>query len=87
MNRKLNTVLFMIGATIYLLIILCILFILSFIICAWLFSGDELLFGIFFSIFTILCLAGGFFIYNFTLRLLSKKVDLDKYFAGLIKKK
>lgn len=87
MNKKLNTVLFLLAASIYnivvmILIIVLLLFIISRFITEQVSPG--LTSGLFILIF-ILGIAGSFFIYHRTIKYLSTKIDFDKYFMPLIR--
>ncbi|RKX93672.1 MAG: hypothetical protein DRP59_02305 [Spirochaetes bacterium] len=87
MNKKLNTVLFLLAASIYniiamIVIIVLLLFIVSRFITEQATPGIAS--GIFIFIF-ILGIAGSFFIYHRTIKYLSRKIDFDKYFMPLIR--
>ena len=88
MNKKTNTVLFMLGATIYNLLVMGVLFAIPFVILILAFK--ERIAGILPIISLVLflaALAGSFFIYGLTMKKISEKVDMDKYFDPIFKKK
>ncbi len=87
MNKKLNTVLFLLAASIYnivimILIIVLLLFIISRFITEEASPGFAS--GLFILVF-ILGIAGSFFIYHRTIKYLSTKIEFDKYFMPLIR--
>lgn len=89
MNKKTNTVFFMIGATIYNLLVM-VVFAIPFVILILAFK--ERIAGnlpvIIISLVPFLgAPAGSFFIYGLTMRKISEKVDMDKYFEPVFKKK
>ena len=88
MNKKTNTVLFILGATVFNLITMAILFIVPLIILILLF-GESL--GSYFGIVSILlffaALVGSFFVYGFVMKKLTVKINMDKYFEPIFKKK
>ncbi len=88
MNKKTNTVLFILGATVFNLITMAILFIVPLVILILLF-GESL--GSYFGIVSILlffaALVGSFFVYGFIMKKLTAKINMDKYFEPIFKKK
>jgi len=88
MNKKTNTVLFILGATVFNLITMAVLFIVPLILLIVLFRESL---GSYFGIVSILlffaALVGSFFVYGFVMKKLSAKIDMDKYFEPIFKKK
>ena len=88
MNKKTNTVLFILGATVFNLITMAILFIVPLVILILLF-GESL--GSYFGIVSILlffaALVGSFCVYGFVMKKLTAKINMDKYFEPIFKKK
>ena len=87
MNKKRNTILFILGATVFNLLIMLILLILGTILVSFILKGSEpgmagplLLFLVF-----GLGIVGSYFIYNRVVRALSNRIDFDRYFEPLIK--
>ena len=82
MNKKLNTALFIIGGTIFNVLVTIIAFMLFFVIYIKLLmpvlpeQGKSWAFTIIF----IVSIITAFFVYRFALNLITKKVDIDKYF-------
>lgn len=89
MNKKLNTTLFVIGATVVNIAIMGVLFLAGFYIASRLLPEDvapNTVLIIFMLIF-IGSILGSFFIYHRLVRLISSKVDMEKYFHPIFKPK
>ena len=87
MNKKVNTLLFIIGATVVNIVIMGLLFLLGFIIVSRLLPQDvspNLLLISFMLIF-LGSIFGSFFIYHKLIGFLSKKIDMEKYFHPIFK--
>ncbi len=87
MNKKLNTVLFLLAASIYNIIVMIVIIVLLLFIVSRFITEQAtpgIASGIFIFIF-ILGIAGSFFIYHRTIKYLSRKIDFDKYFMPLIR--
>lgn len=89
MNKRLNTVLFILGATVANLIIMAILAIAGFLLLSVLPIGGSspgiknlLLIVVFFG-----AIIGSFFSYHAIVKAISKRVDMDKYFHPIFKRK
>ena len=87
MNKKLNTLLFVLGATVVNIILMVILLLVGILILARVLSPDinpamgQIAFlGIF-----ILAVLGSFFIYHRVMKLIAKRVDLDRYFDPIFR--
>ena len=82
MNKKVNTVLFILGATVFNILVTIIAFLALFAIYANflmpLLSEEGSAWG--FPVIFLLSIIAAFFLYRFTLKLLMKKIDVDKYF-------
>jgi hypothetical protein len=87
MNKKINTILFILGATVFNIIVTVLSFLLLLILNA------KVLLKILpqgaqawsFPLIFIASLAISFFVYKFVLGILLKKVNVEKYFDPLIK--
>jgi len=82
MNKKLNTALFIIGASIVNVIIMVILMALGLALISLIVPKNispTLASGLFILVF-ILSVAGSFFVYHKGIKLLAKKINMDKYF-------
>ncbi len=87
MNKKLNTVLFLLAASIYNIVIMLLIIVASLFIVAKIIPKDVapgLVSGVFILIF-ILGIGGSFYIYHKTVRYIAGKVDMNKYFLPLFK--
>ena len=89
MNKKFNTVLFMIGATFYNLLVMAIIIVVPFIIILLVFKNSLTSSSITFIVMVlfVVALGGGFFIYRYTMKKIAEKVNMDKYFEPLFRKK
>jgi hypothetical protein len=83
MNKKVNTLLFVLGATAANILITILVFILLFVICVRLLPADTLA-GVLPFVF-IAALAASFFIYNRILKIVTNKFEMDKYFDPIFK--
>ncbi len=79
MNKKLNTALFIIAATVVNILIMFILMVLGFVLLAKLLpnASPGLAQGLSLLIF-VLAMVGSFFIYNKIIKLITKKIDMEK---------
>lgn len=87
MNKKTNTILFILGATVFNLLTVFLLLTLGIILTSLILQGRDpggmgslLLFAVF-----LLAVGGSFFIYHRAVKFLSRKIDIDRYFDPLIK--
>ena len=87
MNKKVNTALFILGATVVNILIMIILLVIGLAILARILPADAQGQGgqIAFMFVFLLAIAGSFFIYNRIIKLISKKIDMDKYFHPIFK--
>ena len=86
MNKKLNTALFILGATVVNILIMIVLLVIGLAIIARLIPEDGGTGGQFaFLLVFLLSIAGSFFIYNRVIKLISKKIDMDKYFHPIFR--
>jgi len=86
MNKKLNTFLFILGATVFNVLITVLSYLLlSIFFLKYIFhflpEGAQ---GWVFSFIFIAAIAISFFVYKFALRFLLKKINVDKYFDPII---
>jgi len=87
MNKKVNTVLFIVGATVVniatmLIILLAGLYIASLLLPE---SARESAGQFTFILIFVAAIAGSVFIYNWLIRFISKKIDMEKYFHPIFK--
>jgi len=88
-NKKLNTTLFIIGATIVNIVIMGVLFFTGFFIASRLLPEDvspNTVLIIFMLIF-IGSILGSFFLYHRLVRMISSRIDMEKYFHPIFKQK
>jgi hypothetical protein len=89
MNKKTNTVLFLLGATVFNLLVMFLLIVIFLVLISVIFR-DRLspnVLSIIMIVLFIGSIAGAFYIYNRVLKLISRKVDMDKYFMPLFRRK
>ena len=89
MNKKANTVLFVLGATVFNLLLMFILIILFLVLISVVFRdslGPNLI-SIMMIVVFVGSIAASFFIYSRVVKWLSRKIDMDKYFIPLFRRK
>ena len=89
MNRRTNTVLFLIGATVFNLLVMFVLIVLLLVVISALFR-DRLspnLLSILMVVIFIGSIAASFLVYSRVIKWLSRKVDMEKYFMPIFKRK
>ncbi len=89
MNKKLNTALFMLAATIFNLVLLFVLILLAMLALSAIF-GDRLgpsLMSILLIVVFLAAMVGSFLIYNQVVKLITRKIDMEKYFLPLFKRR
>ncbi|MFO7849297.1 MAG: leader peptide processing enzyme [Spirochaetia bacterium] len=89
MNKKINTVLFILGATV-LNIILMILIMTFGLALISIFVGDtvsEAMASIVFLLLFIVSIGGAFFIYHRLVGFISRKIDMEKHFHPIFRRK
>ena len=88
MNKKANTALFVLGATVFNLVIMALLFFVPLILLSLIF-GERLagVFGVLSIVLFFAALVGSFFVYGFVMKKVSARVDMDKYFEPIFKKR
>jgi len=88
MNKKANTALFVLGATVFNLVIMALLFFVPLILLSLIF-GERLagVFGVLSIVLFFAALVGSFFVYGFVMKKVSARVDMDKYFEPIFKRR
>lgn len=89
MNKKVNTVLFLLGATVFNLLLMFILIVLFLVLISVVFRdslGPNLI-SIMMIVVFIGSIAASFFIYGRIVKWLNRKIDMDKYFIPLFRRK
>jgi ABC-type Na+ efflux pump permease subunit len=88
MNKKLNYVLFIVAATVVNIIIIGLLIIIPLILLR-VFLGDtaDSIYPIVIAFLPLLAIIGGYFIYTKLYMLFREKVNMEKYFEPIFKRK
>jgi len=89
MNKKMNTVLFILGASILNVILMIIIMTLGLALISLIIPDNislTLASALFIMVF-LLSVGGSFFAYHKGIKLLSTKMDMDKYFHPIFKSK
>lgn len=84
MNKKLNTGLFILGATVINLVIMAVLVILGLFLLSKL---PESIIPIGTVVIFFIAIIGAFFIYHRIVKFISKRVNMDKYFDPIFKQR
>ncbi len=89
MNKKVNTVLFLLGATAFNLLIMFLLIVLFLVLISAVFrdSMNPNVFSILMIVIFVGSIAASFFIYGRVVKWLNRKIDMDKYFMPLFRRK
>jgi len=89
MNKKVNTVLFLLGATVFNLLIMFLLIVIFLVLISTIFrdSLNPNVLSILMIIVFIGSIAASFFIYGRLVKWLSRKIDMEKYFLPLFRRK
>jgi hypothetical protein len=88
MNKKVNTVLFILGATIFNVLVIGILYFICYALLILVYNESMNSFiEIVFMGIMLGSIVGGFFIYRVVLKIISKKIDMDKYFEPLFSRR
>ena len=86
-NKKGNTVLFILGATIVNMIIMIALFLLSFALMITFVDPNSSLVPLYVGLIFIVSIGGSFFLYTMIMKKVMKKYDLEKYLSPIFAKK
>ena len=89
MNKKVNTVLFLLGATVFNLLVMFVLIVIFLVLISAIFR-DSLhpnVLSILMIVVFIGSIAASFFIYGRVVKWLNRKIDMDKYFMPLFRRK
>jgi hypothetical protein len=89
MNKKANTVLFLLGATVFNLLLMFLLIVIFLVLISAIFK-DSLspnILSILMIVVFIGSIAASFFIYGRVVKWLSRKIEMDKYFIPLFRRK
>ena len=89
MNKKANTVLFLLGATVFNLLIMFLLIVIFLVLISAIFrdSLNPNVLSILMIVVFVGSIAASFFIYGRIVKWLSRKIDMEKYFLPLFRRK
>ena len=89
MNKKVNTVLFVLGATVFNLLLMFVLIVLFLVLISVVFRGslNPTVLSILMIFVFVGSIVASFFIYSRVVKWLSRKIDMDKYFMPLFRRK
>lgn len=89
MNKKVNTVLFLLGATVFNLLIMFILIVIFLVLISAIFrdSLNPNVLSILMIVVFIGSIAASFFIYGRVVKWLSRKIEMEKYFLPLFRRR
>ena len=82
MNKKMNTILFVLGATVVNILVMLVVLLGGLVLMGRLLSEDaqESAGSVLLIVLFFVAIAASFFTYNRFIKYLSKKIDMDKYF-------
>ena len=89
MNKKVNTALFMIGATVFNLVLLFVLILLAMLALSAIFRdrlGPSVM-SILLIVVFLAAMVGSFLIYNQVVKFVARKINMEKYFLPLFKRR
>lgn len=85
MSKKTNTILFILGATVFNVLTIFIIYFVCIFISAYLFNESIMEYaGIAQIIIFIISITGGFALYRLLMKIICRKIDMDKYFEPII---
>lgn len=87
MNKKLNTVLFILGATLVNIITMLIILVLGLVLISRALpdAAQESAGQFLFLLVFLIAIGGSFYIYHRLIKYISKKIDMDKYFHPIFR--
>ena len=87
MNKKLNTVLFVLAATAVNIVVMAILFIVCMVLISRLVDPESPLMPLWLGMMFIVSIGGSFYLYTIAMRKLTNKYDMEKYLDPIFFKK
>jgi hypothetical protein len=89
MNKKVNTVLFLLGATVFNLLLMFVLIVIFLVLFSAIFreTANPNVFSILMIVVFIGSIAVSFLIYGRVVKWLSRKINMEKYFLPLFRRK
>jgi hypothetical protein len=89
MNKRVNTVLFLLGATVFNLLVMFIIIVLFLVLLSVIFKGslNPNVLSVLMIVVFIGSIAASFFIYGRLVKWISRRVNMEKYFLPLFRRK
>ena len=89
MNKRVNTVLFLLGATVFNLLVMFVIIVLFLVLLSAIFRGslNPNVLSVLMIVVFIGSIAASFFIYGRLVKWISRRVDMEKYFLPLFRRK
>jgi len=87
LNKKLNTVLFVLAATLINLIIMAIFFTVSLVLLSLLANPESSLMPLFIGLVFLVSIGGTYWVYTIMVKWISSKYPVEEYLAPLFKRK
>lgn len=87
MNKKINTVLFVLGATVINIIVMAILFLVCVFLIARFADPESPMLPLWLGMMFLVSIGGSFFLYTLAMRKITAKYDLEKYLDPIFTKK
>lgn len=87
MNKKINTVLFVLAATAVNIVVMGILFILCMVLIARFVDPESALMPLWLGLMFIVSIGGSFYLYTLAMRKLTNRYDMEKYLDPIFFKK
>ena len=89
MNKRVNTVLFLLGATVFNLLVMFVIIVLFLVLLSAIFRGslNPNVLSVLMIVVFIGSIAASFFIYGRLVKWISRRVNMEKYFLPLFRRK
>ena len=87
MNKKVNTVLFVLGATVINIVVMAILFLICMFLIARFVDPESPMLPLWLGMMFLVSIGGSFFLYTLGMRKLTAKYDLEKYLDPIFTRK
>ncbi len=87
MNKKVNTILFILGATIVNILVMAILFILCLVLIARFVDPESSMMPLWFGAMFLVSIGGSFFLYTVIMKRITARFDMEKYLDPIFSRK
>lgn len=87
MNKKVNTVLFILGATIVNIVVMAILFLICLVLIARFVNPESPLMPLWLGIMFLVSIGGSFFLYTIVMKRVTAKFNMEKYLDPIFTRK